>query len=62
MKKLLLLSIFALLFTIFSCTPDEIETQPKEKIEKTISPLQAEIPADGPGDTKVPPPPPPPKP
>ena len=61
MKKLLLLSAFALLFTMFSCTADEIETQPKKKIEKTISPLQAEIPADGPGDGTVGTPPPPPR-
>ena len=60
MKKLLLLSAFALLFTMFSCTADEIETQPKKKIEKTISPLQAEIPADGPGDGDPTTPPPPP--
>ena len=60
MKKLLLLSAFALLFTIFSCTPDEIETQPKKKIEKVID-LSKPIHADGPGDgPKLPPPPPPP--
>ena len=65
MKKLILLSAFALLFTIFSCTPDEIETQPKKKIEKITNPIQAEIPIpDGPGDgdPKTPPPPPPTKP
>lgn len=51
MKKLLLLSVFALLFTIFSCTPDEIETQPKKKTEKTSNPIQAGSPdPDGPGD------------
>ena len=62
MKKLLLLSAFALLFTIFSCTPYEIETQPTKKIEKTINPLQAAD-AEGPGDDLPPPPPPtPPKP
>jgi len=60
MKKLILLSAFALLFTIFSCTPDEIETQPKKKIEKITNPLQAEIPIpDGPGDGSTPPPTPP---
>lgn len=59
MKKLLLLSVFALLFSIFSCTPDEYEAQPVKKTEKTISPLQAGTPdPDGPGDDKVPPPPP----
>lgn len=58
MKKLLLLSTFALLFTIFSCTPDEIETQPKKKTEKITDPMQASDP--GPGDgPKYPPPPPP---
>lgn len=52
MKKLLLLSVFALLFTIFSCTPDEYEAQPVKKTEKT-SPLQATDPdPDGPGDGK----------
>lgn len=52
MKKLILLSAFALLFTIFSCTPDEIETQPKKKIEKITTPIQAGSPdPDGPGDT-----------
>jgi len=56
MKKLLLLSAFALLFTIFSCTPDEIETQPKKKIEKINDSTQASDP--GPGDDKLPPPPP----
>lgn len=59
MKKLLLLSAFALLFTIFSCTPDEIETQPKKKTEKTINPIQAGSPdPNGPGDDdpKIPPP------
>ncbi|SHM14528.1 hypothetical protein [Flavobacterium saccharophilum] len=63
MKKLILLSAFALLFTIFSCTPDEIETQPKKKIEKITNPIQAEIPIPGgPGDTPTTPPPPPTKP
>lgn len=59
MKKLLLLIAFAILLTIFSCTPDEYETQSTKKIEKITDPLQAADP-DGPGDTKVPPPPPPP--
>ena len=52
--------MMTLLFTIFSCTPDEIETQPKKKIEKITNPIQAEIPIPGgPGDTPIPPPPPP---
>ena len=55
MKKLILFIAFALLFTIFSCTPDEYETQPKNKIEKVGTP-SAEY-NEGPGD-KVPPPPP----
>ncbi|MFB3387951.1 hypothetical protein [Flavobacterium sp. LAR06] len=65
MKKLLLLSAFALLFTIFSCTPDEIETQTKKKIEKNTNPIQAEIPipgGPGDGDPTIPPPTPPTKP
>ena len=49
MKKLLLLSVFALLFTIFSCTPDEYETQPKKKTEKIIDHSKSTQ-ADGPGD------------
>lgn len=61
MKKLILFVAFALLFTIFSCTPDEYETQPKKKIENGATP-SADIPIDpndpedpdGPGD-KVPP-------
>ena len=62
MKKLLLLSVFALLFTIFSCTPDEYETQPKKKTEKIIDHSKSTQ-ADGPGDgstggPKIPPPPP----
>jgi hypothetical protein len=57
MKKLILLIAFALLFTIFSCTPDEYETQSKKEIEKTINPPKGTR-ADGPGDgDKVPPPP-----
>ncbi|WP_029272840.1 hypothetical protein [Flavobacterium sp. KJJ] len=60
MKKLLLLSAFALLFTIFSCTADEYETQPKKKTEK-IDHLKSTQADDGPGDAgpKTPPPPPP---
>ncbi|KQX13591.1 hypothetical protein [Flavobacterium sp. Root420] len=58
MKKLLLFSAFALLFTIFSCTADEYETQPKKKTEKIIDHSKSTQ-ADGPGDgTKFPPPPP----
>lgn len=58
MKKLLLLIAFALLLTIFSCTPDEYETQSTKKIEKTFNPLEATG-SDGPGDVpKIPPPPP----
>lgn len=56
MKKLLLLSAIALLFTIFSCTPDEIETQPKKKTEKITDSIQAGTPdPDGPGDDVKPP-------
>lgn len=58
MKKLLLLSIIALLFTMFSCTPDEIETQPKKKTEKVIDPLKSTQADEGPGDRTPPPPPP----
>ncbi len=46
---------FALLFTIFSCTPDEYETQPKKKVEKVTEPSASD---PGPGDIKNPPPPP----
>ncbi|MXO05224.1 hypothetical protein [Flavobacterium sp. HBTb2-11-1] len=49
MKKLILFIAFALLFTIFSCTPDEYETTPKKKIEKTDGHAGDDIP-DGPGD------------
>ncbi|MCP2027778.1 hypothetical protein L1276_002938 [Flavobacterium sp. HSC-32F16] len=60
MKKLILFIAFALLFTIFSCTPDEYETQPAKKVEKTTDKIQA-IGNDGPGDVPgLPPPPPPP--
>jgi hypothetical protein len=56
MKKLILFIAFALLFTIFSCTPDEYETQPKQETEKNIHPIKTPY-ADGPGDNgKVPPP------
>ncbi|MBS7254536.1 hypothetical protein [Flavobacterium branchiicola] len=52
MKKLILFIAFALIFTIFSCTPDEYETQPKTKIEKAKTPLQAGTDnPDGPGDS-----------
>ncbi|WP_289662224.1 hypothetical protein [Flavobacterium panacagri] len=54
MKKLILLFAFATLFTIFSCTPDEYETQPTKKIEKNVDKLRADG-DDGPGD-KTPPP------
>ncbi len=55
MKKLILFIAFALIFTIFSCTPDEYETQPVKKIEKVKKPLQAGDPdPDGPGDIKPP--------
>ncbi|WP_343585363.1 hypothetical protein [Flavobacterium sp.] len=57
MKKLILFIAFALLFTIFSCTPDEYETQPKNKIEKVGTP-SAEY-NEGPGDGPKGPPPPP---
>ncbi|SFC96685.1 hypothetical protein [Flavobacterium phragmitis] len=66
MKKLILFIAFALLFTIFSCTPDEYETQTTKKVEKPIDRIKA-VPDDGPGDkgtgtgtgTGTPPPPPP---
>ncbi|KAF2328782.1 hypothetical protein [Flavobacterium ginsenosidimutans] len=58
MKKLILFIAFALIFTIFSCTPDEYETQPVKKIEKVKKPLQAGDPnPDGPGDKGSTPPP-----
>lgn len=51
MKKTLLFITFTILFTLFSCTTDEYETQPKKKVEKTINPTQADNPnPDGPGD------------
>lgn len=56
MKKTLLFITFTILFTLFSCTPDEYETQPIKKVEKTINPTQADNPnPDGPGDKPVPP-------
>jgi hypothetical protein len=58
MKKLILFIAFALLFTIFSCTPDEYETQPKQEIQKNINPIKSTY-ADGPGDGKGGTPPPP---
>ncbi|OMQ11898.1 hypothetical protein [[Flexibacter] sp. ATCC 35103] len=58
MKKLILFIAFALLFTIFSCTPDEYETQPKQETQKNINPIKATY-ADGPGDGGTKPPPPP---
>ncbi|KAF2509153.1 hypothetical protein EYY60_13505 [Flavobacterium zhairuonense] len=59
MKKLLFFSAIALMFTIFSCTPDEFETQPKQETKKTINPAKDTFADDGPGDdgTKNPPPP-----
>ncbi|MBE8726897.1 hypothetical protein [Flavobacterium hungaricum] len=51
MKKLLLISAFALLFTIFSCTPDEYETPVKTETKKDIKPLKSGYAdGDGPGD------------
>ncbi|MFH6961925.1 hypothetical protein ACHRVK_04275 [Flavobacterium plurextorum] len=58
MKKLILFIAFALLFTIFSCTPDEYETQPTKKTEKkdgfAAGPGEDLPPdgEDGPGDGK----------
>ncbi|WP_431242569.1 hypothetical protein ACQ9BO_22525 [Flavobacterium sp. P21] len=49
MKKLLFFSAIALMFTIFSCTPDEIETQPKQETKKTINPAKDTFAEDGPG-------------
>jgi hypothetical protein len=60
MKKLILFIAFALLFTIFSCTPDEYESQPKKDTEKAVNPIKTTF-ADGPGDGVPPPPPPAPK-
>lgn len=62
MKKLLFFSAIALMFTIFSCTPDEIETKPKQETKKTVNPAKDTFADDGPGDgepgPKTPPPPP----
>lgn len=56
MKKLILFIAFALIFTIFSCTPDEYETQTGTKIEKIKKPIQAgDDKPDGPGETPKPP-------
>ncbi|WP_426484268.1 hypothetical protein [Flavobacterium sp. 2] len=49
MKKLLFFSTFVLLFTIFSCTPDEFETQPKQETKKTVNPVKDTYAEDGPG-------------
>jgi len=51
MKKIILFIAFTLLFTLFSCTPDEYETQPKQKIEKIDGHAGSDKP-DGPGDGK----------
>jgi hypothetical protein len=60
MKKLILFVAIASLFTIFSCTPDEYETQPTKKTEKIKDSLQAgDKGTEGPGDTPIPPPTPP---
>ena len=61
MKKLLLLSAFALSFTLFSCTADDNDPQPVNKTVKITTPVQAEIPGEGPGDGTVGTPPPPPR-
>ena len=58
MKKILLLSASALLFTLFSCTADESETPAKNETVKNIK-TQNPAYADGPGDITPPPPPPP---
>ncbi len=42
------------MFTIFSCTPDEYETQPVKKTEKVDGHAGNDIP-DGPGDVPKPP-------
>jgi hypothetical protein len=49
MKKLIIFVAFASIFTIFSCTPEEYETQPKKETEKVVN-HQKPIYADGPGD------------
>jgi|GEM_PF-581570 len=54
MKKFTLLFAFALLFTIFSCTPDEYEIQTTKKIEKPFDHLKGEDSGTpGPGDDKT---------
>lgn len=58
MKNLLRFTAVTLLFALFSCTPDEYETQPKNKTHLDIKNVMASD-NDGPGD-KIPPPPPPP--
>ncbi|MFH7005234.1 hypothetical protein [Flavobacterium bizetiae] len=60
MKKLLLFIVFAVFFTLFSCTADETETQQKAGTEKAINPSKTTY-ADGPGDIGTTPPPPVPK-
>ncbi|WP_125719962.1 hypothetical protein [Flavobacterium ustbae] len=62
MKKLLLFVAFALLFTIFSCTPDEYETQSKKKVENVVADMKPDPDPDGPGDNPSSPPTPPIKP
>ena len=64
MKKFILFIAFALLFTIFSCTPDEYETQPTKKKKKKdgfaggpgedLPPDDADGPGDGTGTTSPP--------
>ncbi|WP_165571316.1 hypothetical protein [Flavobacterium reichenbachii] len=55
MKNLFLMGVFALLCTtLFSCTADEYETQPKNEIKKPSNTV-----ADGPGDGPITVPPPP---
>ncbi|MET3025564.1 hypothetical protein ABXT06_02695 [Flavobacterium sp. UW10123] len=54
MKKLILFIAFAVLFTIFSCTAEEYETQPVKKIEKIDGHAGNDKP-DGPGDEPKPP-------
>lgn len=58
MKKLIIFIAFTILFTMFSCTPDEYETPTKQETKKSIDPAKPTF-ADGPGDTGTKPPPPP---
>ncbi|WP_202702607.1 hypothetical protein [Flavobacterium sp. UGB4466] len=58
MKKLIIFIAFTILFTMFSCTPDEYETPTKQEKEKAIIPAKPTF-ADGPGDKGTTPPPPP---